>query len=294
MTTEVTAKKTPVLVIRGWKPSFLSQQVDWIEGTFKDRRPHELPSILSQKSAPCKPVNGYLEGSRFEDGRVEFTHPGRPEMGKHITWSGAACAALPLEPAELIQTLGEQFFTFTRIDLAIDAHNFNLRPEQATKEIDGGRIKTRARKFPFRGDAGAAGYTQYVGKRPSEIHLRIYDKAAEMGVDEDHTRIELETRGARAGQAAREIVRGTDFRRMVVSFADFTEWGEWRSIMEVDPVKLPYQPKASNTRIWLFKQCAPAIARLCHLGGGLALLSEFNRHVEELYRQLSNYGQTVH
>lgn len=303
-------KTTPVLVTRGSKPSqiadflsqndekkqnvFSSQKLHWIEGTFKSRTPINVPSILTQERTETRPLNGYAVGTMFADGRRSDMHPGRPEMGTHYTWNGTACDNCPMDQTDLIGYLQAANFSFTRLDMAIDAIGFNLKAKHATRELKYGRCKTRAKASDRRDDPRQVGYTQYIGKMSSEICLKLYDKAAEMGINEDWTRIELTVRHNRADKAAREIVRGTDFRSLVVAYADFPSWREWRRVMESAPVKLPSQRTQTNTERWLLDQCAPSLARVILLDKEGDFFARFTEVVTEQIRQLSNNRQTVH
>jgi len=287
-------KKTPVTVTRGSNIGFFSQKADWIEGTFKRGAPMNLPEILTQNFVESRAYNGYTVGSLYEDGRVLMTNPARPEMGAHLTWDGDACGRCPMNPIALIKWLYNANFSFTRIDIAIDLINCNVRPERATEEIKNGRIKTRAQQFPFWADAVGTGYTQYIGKKASESYCRIYDKAAEMGIEQDHTRVELVVRHSKAQAAASAISRGVDLRGMVVSFADFKEWREWREAFQVLEVKLPSERKQTNTQKWLLEACAPALAREIVLSGNTKFYEQFKDAVSFLSVQMSNSRQTVH
>lgn len=251
-----------------------------------------LPSILSQKYAESRGFSGYTVGTKYEDGRIHMTNPERPDMGEHIIWSGQACDSCPVDPVDLIKHLSNAKFSFTRLDLAVDAINCNLRPQQATEELRFGRCKTRAKKSPTNSDPRDKGYTQYIGTQASEIFLRIYDKAEEMGTVGDHTRVELVCKHGRANQAARQVVSGTDFRRMVVSFADFEEWSEWRAIMALPAVKLPSERPPSNTERWLLDQCAPALARMIYFASNTDFYERFKDEVMFRLEQLSKNGQT--
>src|SRR4030095_8471682 len=182
-------------------------------------------------------------------------------MGLHIQWDGASLDALTITPLELVQFLLKTGAQFTRIDLAVDAHNYGLRPQDATEQIKDKKHRCRAKKAPHWGDALQPGYTQYLGTKASEIHLRIYDKAGEMGVDSDWTRVELVVRGYRAQKAARDVVSGVDFRSLVKGYADFPKWKEWREIMVADAVALPALKKETATDLWLLNQCAKTLAR---------------------------------
>lgn len=246
----------------GVENKIVSQTVDWIEGTFKQETRRILPDELSKEYQQCRPLNGYTEGYKFSDGRLELKNHNRPDMGTHVIWSGDAIRAIPMPASNLVEFLYSSAFTFTRIDFAIDAYNFELRPEDATIHIENRAVVTRAKKFPIRGDARLPGYTQYIGTKASEIFVRIYDKAAEMGVQQDYARVELVVRGGRATQAAQTIIRNGDFRPLVLGFVRFQEWKEWEEVMASDAVSLPSEKKPSNTEQWLLEQCAPALARL--------------------------------
>lgn len=310
MQADTNLKTTPVPVTRGSKPSqiadflsqndekkqnvFSSQKLHWIEGTFKSRTPINVPSILTQERTESRPLNGYAVGTVFADGRRLDEHPDRPEMGKHMTWNGTACDNCPMGQIDLIAYLQAANFSFTRIDMAIDAIGFNLKPKHATRELKYGRYKSRAKKFPRNDDARLVGYTQYVGAKSSQIFLKLYDKAAEMGIDEDWTRVELTVKGKRADVAAREIVRGTDYRSLVVAYADFPSWREWKRVMESTPVKLPSQRTETNTQRWLLDQCAPSLARVIFLAGNSEFYERFKDEVTRQLVELSNNRQTVH
>ncbi len=190
--------------------------------------------------------------------------PARPEMGAHLLWAGDACDDCPMAHSDLISHLLDAQFSFTRIDMAIDAYNFNLRPQQATEEIRNGQCKSRAKKHDTHSDPLDPGYTQSIGRYSSEISCKLYDKAAERGVFADYCRVELTVRQKRAQHAAGQIVRGTDYRALVVSFVDFPEWSEWRQVMAASPVKLPSERAETNTERWLLDACAPALARVMY------------------------------
>jgi len=215
-------------------------------------------------------------------------------MGEHIIWPGDACDNCPVDIVTLVQHLIDAKFSFTRIDMAIDAINFKLRPQRATKELKLGRCKTRAKLSPTNSDPRDLGYTQYVGKKASEIYLRIYDKAEEMGIDADYTRVELVVKGRRANVAARQIVQSVDYRAMVVAYADFPSWRQWRRIMDADPIKLPSERQETQTERWLLGTCAPALARVVFIADNTGFYEKFTNAFVANLRQLSNGERTVH
>jgi hypothetical protein len=287
-------KTAPVTVTRGLNTGFFSQKVDWLEGTFRAGTPINLPSILSQDFVETKAFNGYTTASLYADKRVHMANGDRPEMGNHIIWNGEACGLCPIDLVSLIKHLRAYGFSFTRIDFAVDIINCNLDPSRATEEITNGRIKTRALQFPFWADAKGKGYTQYIGKKASEVYARIYDKAAEMGIEQDHTRIELVVRHSRADKAAEAVSYGADFRGMVVSFVNFEKWSEWSKAMDVPEIKLPKEQELGNTEKWLLDACAPALARTIFLNPGSGFFDKFTDEVTRRIEELSKNRQTVH
>jgi len=287
-------KTTPVPVTRGSGNRILSQKLHWLEGTFKGKNIVSLPHSLSHNFVETSGFQNYTTGARFDDGRIHLRNPNRPEMGEHIIWTGDACDNCPVDIVTLVKHLINAKFSFTRIDLAVDAINFKLRPQRATKELELGRCKTRAKKSPTNSDPRDLGYTQYVGKKTSEIYLKLYDKAQEMGVDADHCRIELTVRKSRADHAARQIVQNIDYRAMVRAYADFPAWRQWRRIMDVDTVKLPSERKETNTERWLLEQCVPALARQIFLSDSTEFYEKFKLAVTDAVIEFSNGRRTVH
>jgi len=182
-------------------------------------------------------------------------------MGLHIQWDGSALDALSINPLTLVEFLLSAGAKFTRIDLAVDCQNFNLKPEGATNEIRAKRYTCRCKKTPAWFDPTFGGWTQYLGTKASEIHLRIYDKAAELGVGGDYTRVELVVRKNRATKAAQAIVSGVDFRSLISGYVQFPDWLEWQQVMVADAVALPAEKKITATDKWLLDTCAKTLAR---------------------------------
>jgi len=205
-------KNPPPACNTGVEKQIFSQRIHWLEVTFKSAKQKKLPNILAKEGIECYPLHGYNEGWKFSDGRMEFSHTTRADMGIHIQWDGASLDRLSINTIELVRFLYSVGAKFTRIDLANDCQNFNLKAKDATREIEAKRFTCRAKKTPAWFDPSFGGWTQYIGTKASEIHLRIYDKAAELGIQGDYTRVELVVKAGRAQRAAGEIVRGTDFR----------------------------------------------------------------------------------
>lgn len=240
----------------------IALSLDWIEGTFPQNTPVNLPDELSQEYEECRAFHGYAEGSKFSDGRITLTNPSRPDMGTHIIWGGESLRLTAIPASSLVQYLAAVHFRFTRLDFAIDIRNWKLKPHHATAKIRKREIITRAKKCPRNDDPMFGGYTQYVGTKASSLFLRIYDKAAQMGIKQDWTRAELVAQGRRAQAASIAVVRGDDYRALVMGFVRFPTWAKWNQVMAAAPVTIPYAKKPSATEKWLLKQCAPALAHI--------------------------------
>lgn len=254
-------KNPPPACNTGVEKKIFSQRIHWLEVTFKTARSKKLPDSLPNEGTECYPLHGYNTGLKFADGRMEFTHSSRADMGLHIQWDGNSLDSLDISPLSLVEFLLSAGAKFTRIDLANDCQNFNLKAEDATNEIRAKRFTCRAKKTPAWFDPSYGGWTQYLGTKASEIHLRIYDKAAELGISGDYTRVELVVRAGRAHKAAREIVRGVDFRALVAGYVRFPQWKEWGEVMVADAVTLPAEKKETATDLWLLDVCAKTLSR---------------------------------
>jgi hypothetical protein len=242
--------------------SSVSLSLDWIEGTFSQNSPVSIPPNFSQEYDECRPFNGYTEGSKFTDGRVMLTSMSRPDMGTHIIWSGGSLHDIPIPASGLVHYLSRHGFHFTRLDFAIDIRNWGIKPQHATRYIRKRKVICRAQKYPVNYDPIFGGYTQYVGTKASQLFIRIYDKAAQMGVKQDWTRVELVAKGRRAQTASFAVIRGEDYRALVMGFVRFPTWTKWNAIMGADTVTIPSEKVQSNTLKWLLKQAAPALGQI--------------------------------
>lgn len=129
-------------------------------------------------------------------------------MGVHLRMTGDACRDLRGrqgfewdEWLGRVQALGE----FSRIDVAFDVKAPGEFPlERFEADVEHGNLVTRWKEFGIDrryqlDDNGVKVASRIVrfGSRSSRSYCRVYDKGAQMGVDEHWTRIELETKGER-------------------------------------------------------------------------------------------------
>jgi len=263
----MTAKKKPPATTNRQVETQVSLLIHWIEATFKKGIPVHYDERLKTTKTECKPYDVYNVGVRYPDGRVELSHSTRKEMGVHVVTSGAVLDMFPIPPEEYLKSLILHHAVITRLDLAIDARNCNLRPAKATERIKANACRTRSRKFPCTYDANGAGYTQYIGKKSSQCCVRIYDKAAESNVDGDYVRVEVVFKSRRAHSAAQAVTRGEDYRSLVRGFVDFDDWKEWDEVFNIAAVRIHSEPKDTNTQKWLLQVAAASLAREIHLAG---------------------------
>jgi len=281
-------KQSPNLTpqpLTGGSETLVSPQLDWIEYTLKNGKGVLYPAHLTKDAVERHGLMGYPLGFEYSDGRIELVTPKRPEMGTHVIMASQTLKALDIEPLDMVKHVCSNGAAMTRLDVAIDCFNCNLRPEQATKEIEAGNVKTTARKFPAWHEAGGHGYTQYIGKKSSAIYCRIYDKAAEMEVVGDYTRVECVFKHERAAEASRRIVAGQDTRPLVRGFVDFPTWREWQSIFEAEPQYIPPVYRISATEQWLLEAAVPSLARVMFLHKSTDFLARF---LENLRVELNN------
>ena len=96
-----------------------------------------------------------------------------------------------------------------------------------------------------------------------------------MAVDTDWTRVELVASGKRANAASIAIIRGEDYRALVMGFVRFPAWSKWNKVMAANAVSIPTEKKRSNTEQWLIKQAAPALGMILADSPDNAFLNEF-------------------
>lgn len=182
-------------------------------------------------------------------------------MGVHVSWSGSALQAV--NPRAVLRQALSMGANVTRIDIAIDWFNL-LELETLKAKLDAGQAETRARDWNL--ITGRKGSTLYVGSRTSEKFLRIYDKAAEQGVDGPWYRIELECKGDFArGVALHVDGNGYDyFGEIIKGFCNWPSSSYWLHATS-SPTLLEGIPKAEKQRdtfTWLMKSVAPSVAKL--------------------------------
>jgi hypothetical protein len=255
-------------------------KVDWLRATFDYNVPKSFlldshPAFaMAERSVGAMP--SYNRSLVMKCGRFDW-HSERRDQKLMLTMTGEDCTrfrAMGGDFRKLIRFLNEQNDChFTRIDLAVDLLGGKRKPPtDVYNAVVSGKAKCRAQrhhKIVQHNSAGEnIGETAYIGSRTSETMLRIYDKAAQTGLnDQPWTRVEIELKNRQADAAAWAIERGNvemTAREMIGAFCSETgvQWYEALLSDKTAP-KIVEEPgrKETNFERWIQEICLPAIER---------------------------------
>lgn len=151
----------------------------------------------------------------------------------------------------------------TRLDFAVDIFNGGSVPE-FLGACQSGQAKTRAAISNYEAIKGKRGHTVYVGSKDSELRMRVYDKAAEMGqFEKTWTRIELQARGDYAMALKLDMnnkgvsIGGTD---RINKFCDATCLDWWKHAIDTQgKPSSGYHDTNANWRKWAMDTVLPSL-----------------------------------
>jgi DNA relaxase NicK len=138
---------------------------------------------------------GYSYAVRHPFGHFIMSNSKRSDMGVHVMFSGGALNELlqgGIDQFKLIRWAISEGAKVTRIDLAVDLYGtpVDLDKLYKSKQVKGQEGAARTRERRTKDDGG---YTIYFGSRKSDKLLRVYNKAADMGMPGvEWTRFEME------------------------------------------------------------------------------------------------------
>lgn len=269
---------------------YFKQGIDWISFTLPIEAERAWPDGLESVATETKSFNGYDTAFEYEDGRIELTSSHRPEMGRHCVLSGKTCSNLRDRLPEILERCWFLGGRVTRIDFALDDYTGRIHPRDAQTYIntEGGCI-CRAKEYPVNQDARGGGFTQYLGKMASEVHVCLYEKDAEQGISGFRIRCEIRYKHKRADKAAKAYLRDGDCRGLVRSFVQFPQWDEWNRIFATKPTEMSVEKVASRRVQWLLGQVSKSIAlEISERGGDLEILELIR---ESVFSHLSDFRQ---
>ena len=235
-----------------------------------------------------KAYNGYTSAMKSETGILLMSNDERPDMGIHCVMSGSCLSAnneMNVSQHDVLSWIMNGGHSVSRIDFAIDAKNSGLTPKRVARDIVAKKHVTKARTAPYINDGIREGSTQYVGSLRNRTKLlRVYDKAADLGLDQDWLRIELELHGLSANKAAKlqhdRENDGSVAASLVKGYFDIPSNRKWQNIINSDAIKIDVPAKeAGNTELWLLNVVAPCLARQLDLDE--SFMFKFMRQVEE-------------
>ena len=305
--------------------------IDWLGFTFFCfSNPYDVLDFLGFSNGDfvvCNGSNGYKSSLRHSFYPVTILYDGRGDMGIHVNITGSAISyALEcfVESIKVLAPFGDyaveysndsmmarylrhisESGKFTRVDLAIDDKGCNYYSVNDVHEIcDSDRCMTRFRKYrpeyerSFNGDI--TGNTLYIGKRQSEIFLRIYDKRLEQiqktkkDCGFEWVRWELELKKDRANMAVNHLLSGRAlgavaigilsnyFRIIVKNNSNISRcstdplWEEF--IDNVDKLRLTIsktEKTLESKKEWILKQCMPSIsAVVAYENGDMSFITD--------------------
>lgn len=268
--------------------------IDWFAFTFKNiSDPYEVADLMRLPRGLFTDLErggmGYKKKIQFNN--ISIYHDGSDGMGCHVEMSGQGCRDYEAHKQDwrtLISLIELQKGHMTRLDIAIDTVDDSLKLTHINSAIRSGHLRTKFTKYRKNesGTITAHGITGksrsvYFGSGTSRVQFRIYDKAAQLGLDLKWLRFELQLRDDRADVAAGLIVRRENLGHIAagvinqyLSFINKDDsnksrcslkswWSSWLSTSEKLKLTTAKAIKVlSEVQDYIKKQYAPTLAML--------------------------------
>jgi len=207
----------------------LKARIDWVSVTFHGISEREvIEDILLLNPDDFVEMDrgmyGYPQSLRF--GEIVILYGGRPEMGVHLSMTGAGCreyeniGKVPWSILFRVMLAAEA--QFTRLDIALDDHVGYWTIEKIANKVRRGELVSkfksakRVEKLQI-SDGSATGETVYFGSGSSLVTIRMYNKRLEqLGRDDIDpatvpdiwNRTEIQARKERAQAIAQLLANG--------------------------------------------------------------------------------------
>lgn len=208
---------------------------------------------------PEAPLHGYalrFVAVKYPGLAVMFS-PNEERMGFHVIVGGSVLRHINAEG--MLKYAAYQNGRITRLDVALDVGtDFDFRAFYDA--CNAGQLDTKARKCSV--IESNSGTTVYIGSRSSESMLRVYNKAAEAGLADPLTRIELEIKGQRANAVAQYLCKHglTDIPAIIRAFCDWPTNPLWTEIFAgIAKVGMPKAERQPDREKWIREQVRPAL-----------------------------------
>lgn len=255
----------------------VSACTDYMAFTFL-KAPPMFTDILVENKALAQPgerratgLQGYAEAQELACGALVLT--GEKRMGTHAIFGGSALQKTRdggISDVVLARRILAQGAKMTRIDVTIDLFGCRMTPNTVKLAYLAGRLKTRAKAANEDKGIGQDGHTVYIGSPASDRRLRVYDKNAELHLENERrwTRLELQNRKRWARATANALADAQNSLQVAsAALSNFMEWDnvEYNRALALDgPTIQPERVREHDTLSWLTDQVAPAFARYEH------------------------------
>lgn len=249
--------------------------LDWIAFTFLQDTENAAKWIhrfaRNTSSVAITARNGYRAAYRTKENVDVFWNVDRPEMGYHVIIAGTAirniCEHYELDQEALLETVLHAGGSITRLDLAKDLTGEECSLDNIYQALERGEHKGTARTFSQIHSLNG-GNTIYVGSRQSEKFIRIYDKAAQVGVPQGlWKRYELETKGMVARALASKLMErrswGGAFDSIATGMVNLEASTDYQAFFPPgNPIiGIPKLEKKSDREKWIEDQVIPAVVK---------------------------------
>lgn len=201
---------------------------DWLSFTSKHHTPDELIDALGLSHVNWQEIKGhkgYRDRKFFS--HISIHYNGRDDMGVWVEMSGQGCRAFET----LSQTGWEGIFSFirenglkiTRLDVAYDDHTGILDMPAMLDDTQCGMYISKSDYWET--IISSKGSSILIGSPQSRVLIRIYDKARERGITDEHwIRVELQMRDDRAIQFNRiGMPIGEAFAGVILNYLRYVE-----------------------------------------------------------------------
>ena len=207
---------------------------DWLSFTTKHHTPDEVIEALGLSDCPWTEMNGargYMDRKYF--GSISIHYNGREDMGVWCEMSGQGCrnfedlTTLPNKWDDIFQFIHGNSLHITRMDVAYDDHTGVLNIDQIAEDVELQHYVSRMRSWQV--TRSNLGTSCQIGSPTSKVLVRIYDKAAERGFDDDRhwVRVELQLRDSRAEEFSKiPMDIGEAFAGVLLNYLRFVELDE--------------------------------------------------------------------
>ena len=250
-------------------------RIDWISITDKRMKPFEVsahPCLADEDWSECAGKNGYNVGGKHITGVREYRNYSRSDMGCHVVYSSKSLDRIKemknISGTDVLIHHIRAGHNVARIDLAIDFINYGATVEAFTFAFTHGYVKTKLRKASIIRSLVSEGSTLYIGSMKKRKNLvRVYDKGAEQGSDDNWVRVELQVMGKKATGVGIKICNSENIKETIIGIilgvVDFPTVDVWKNLTrDTDKIQMSSIPKEQgDTEKWLMKQVVPALSR---------------------------------